>query len=901
MQNPQQQQQRLPGQQVRNFLQQQPPPPGPSLILTPQQYMQQQIPQQQHYGQHPQQQQHVIVQHHQQQIRIANNVYHYPPQQSHGPPRPNIIHYRHQIQPQQKQQPLPGPPHSGPVYNQYNVEKVNIENGKIVRKMPIKLGDGRTIWTDCVDLNQKGTNNTMVTEFDKNSKNSDQTNSVKNQQNVPVTNTIKTAKDFSKDARDAIVTQVTVELISPTELSHRHNISISAIRGWVKAAGKRLPSRYRQTPSWSQIAKIAIKTIWEEFQEMLQGIELGPASKKNEEISSLIQSEKSLPPSFIKIVKLSDVEIRILSGLTTFEVDHQNQERPRGLMQKLTIFCTQKAIYITNISRGHFGLAIDSRSKNTTLVLPVSINNKNLFPYAMSIRISSDTVQVGGGKDFDTLLFIDKLQQNDCERIIQDLRLTELLDIKKNHIALTFSLPGILAKTANEMLQELYGDAFTVMDPISAKENYEINFNEETKLALCSQSYDSDNNLEDILDAEDEIRVKEEGKEQQNKPESFEYMKLWSEFQDMLKTIRLGKASKEDHDITDLIKSETLLPKIPHQIVKLSCTKVHIWSYLCNHPSIQVYCTQKAIYIVDVPKPFSSETLTLVIPIQPNVDSIKLTKIKGNNEKGFGSVGYKIQDLPCVPNDGASKIWKSNILVEEHLLLEQNDLTCHFLVLETDDPVTREPVRFCERIIEDLEMENFEPKGFDYKITFAPLCPFKNAIEYELNLLKKFYGKIFSEEEFSNYKELFMKPQIEWIDGKTDEIFSESDNDDDELEENDNRTKKRKRNQSESNSDDDKSVTADIDFESYINGLKEKKLPQEFFVKILKDLTKNNLKKTEKLNSILLKEWMQSIEENHQLKAENERLKKLNEAMDVSNDHMFQHENIEIKQEEIAE
>ena len=109
--------------------------------------------------------------------------------------------------------------------------------------------------------------------------------------------------------------------------------------------------------------------------------------------------------------------------------------------------------------------------------------------------------------------------------------------------------------------------------------------------------------------------------------------------------------------------------------------------------------------------------------------------------------------------------------------------------------------------------------------------------------------------------------------------------------------KKRKRNQSESNCD-DTSVTADTDFESYINGLKENKLPKEFFVKIMKDLTTNDLKKTEKLNSILLKEWMQSIEENHKLKAENERLQKLNEAMDVSKDHMFQHENIEIKQEQ---
>ena len=45
---------------------------------------------------------------------------------------------------------------------------------------------------------------------------------------------------------DWFVAQVTEELISPTELSQRHpGVSISAIRKWVKAAGKNLPSRYK--------------------------------------------------------------------------------------------------------------------------------------------------------------------------------------------------------------------------------------------------------------------------------------------------------------------------------------------------------------------------------------------------------------------------------------------------------------------------------------------------------------------------------------------------------------------------------------------------------------------------------------------------------------------------------
>ena len=58
--------------------------------------------------------------------------------------------------------------------------------------MPVKLGDGQTIWADCVDLNQKDSNNTMVMEFDNNLNNSndgltqDQNNSVMNQQNRPM-------------------------------------------------------------------------------------------------------------------------------------------------------------------------------------------------------------------------------------------------------------------------------------------------------------------------------------------------------------------------------------------------------------------------------------------------------------------------------------------------------------------------------------------------------------------------------------------------------------------------------------------------------------------------------------------------------------------------------------------
>ena len=47
------------------------------------------------------------------------------------------------------------------------------------------------------------------------------------------------------EERKAIVAQVTEKFISPTELAERHGISVSAIRGWVKTAGKKLPSRHK--------------------------------------------------------------------------------------------------------------------------------------------------------------------------------------------------------------------------------------------------------------------------------------------------------------------------------------------------------------------------------------------------------------------------------------------------------------------------------------------------------------------------------------------------------------------------------------------------------------------------------------------------------------------------------
>ena len=688
-----------------------------------------------------------------------------------------------------------------------------------------------------------------------------------------------------------------------------------------------------------------------EFQDMLEKIQLGPSSVKDGVILNLIKSEKSLskkceakdprdvhPQDRHSIFKLPDLGIRILSGLTSFEIDHQKTERPRGLSRDLTIYFTQHAIYINNISRGHFGLAVESESVYVTLVIPIS--RVNVFISSETVKIQEQDLKV------KLPLFIDIKDHSSCERIIKDLRLTELLDINKKTLSFTFLFSETLTGKLNpfkffnsfssKFSNLCHGFEIKLIDSKSTKEKYLHNLQEETKLVHCSKSFDdcdddliielidhdtnflaTKTNLKDIEESvtENEIRAKKEGKNTRQmstkrfilpKPERFdEYTKLWREFQDMLKTIRLGPASKEDPFITSLIKCEMYLAKIPHQVVKLSCTKVHIWSYVCNHSGIQVYCTQRAIFIVNIPQPSSEETITLVIPIVmsavPNV-SIKLTKIKGKNVEDFN-----IDDLHCVHNDEVSETVSKSIGGDDDDDKEHhNDLTCHFLLLEkvhTDDQTT------CDRIRKDLNLEKHKYKSgnhyFDGEkmITLAPLCPFKSNIEYELSLLKKFYGKIISEIDCVNYEELYMNPIIEC--NSTTTVFyssdfdSSSESDDQENEEstsNNNanaaendiiRAKKRKK--SENNTD--------MDFESYINGVKENKLPRDFFIRIMKDLTTNDPKKSEKLNTLLLNEWMQSIEENNQLKAEIDRLKQENEAMDVLNNHSFEHENIEIKQE----
>ena len=70
-------------------------------------------------------------------------------------------------------------------------------------------------------------------------------NDPSNSQNVPPKYDNNLSKDFTEDEKMAIVDECTVEMYSPTLLAEKYNINVTLIRGWVKAAGKTLPQKYK--------------------------------------------------------------------------------------------------------------------------------------------------------------------------------------------------------------------------------------------------------------------------------------------------------------------------------------------------------------------------------------------------------------------------------------------------------------------------------------------------------------------------------------------------------------------------------------------------------------------------------------------------------------------------------
>lgn len=172
--------------------------------------------------------------------------------------RPRIIN-------QYQQQRPPQPPPQQQVHQQgqgeimLNVEHQFNDNGKVVRKMPIKMGN-QVMWVDCADeqelANANDSKNNLVLDLDTNIITS--TPPVTSTSSAPPMvsrsassgePTKRTAKDFTPEEVEKIVHECTVELVSPAVLAGKYQVNVTAIRDWVKKADKKLPSKYSVTSS----------------------------------------------------------------------------------------------------------------------------------------------------------------------------------------------------------------------------------------------------------------------------------------------------------------------------------------------------------------------------------------------------------------------------------------------------------------------------------------------------------------------------------------------------------------------------------------------------------------------------------------------------------------------------
>ena len=157
----------------------------------------------------------------------------------------------------------PPDPHSSEIA--YDVEHVFNENGKEVRKMPIKMGNS-TFWVDVVDNKDNVMpEDAVMLNLDDPEPAAPSTPAptpglalaqvpvpasgsapAPSQTQAPVP--LQAVKPKMTDqVRDQIIKEVTVNLISPSEVSKKVGMSVVAIRNVIKTAGMKLPARYKVT------------------------------------------------------------------------------------------------------------------------------------------------------------------------------------------------------------------------------------------------------------------------------------------------------------------------------------------------------------------------------------------------------------------------------------------------------------------------------------------------------------------------------------------------------------------------------------------------------------------------------------------------------------------------------
>jgi len=121
---------------------------------------------------------------------------------------------------------------------QFNIEHVFEENGKKVRKMPIRI-PGQTIWVDCAEQ-PSGSTVTSTT-----SDSGAATASPSPTANMPKpVSTRRSIQELTNEEKNQIVNDCCVRLISLQVLSNKYALSVQAIRTLVKDSGRALPAKY---------------------------------------------------------------------------------------------------------------------------------------------------------------------------------------------------------------------------------------------------------------------------------------------------------------------------------------------------------------------------------------------------------------------------------------------------------------------------------------------------------------------------------------------------------------------------------------------------------------------------------------------------------------------------------
>ena len=361
--------------------------------------------------------------------------------------------------------------------------------------------------------------------------------------------------------------------------------------------------------------------------------------------------------------------------------------------------------------------------------------------------------------------------------------------------------------------------------------------------------------------------------------------KIKQDFQVMLKNMQLGEVSKKDAQVLCLIENEERLCFYSGDgIIKFFCPTIRIGSY--EFYSRFMFCTSEAIYIEDA--------LNLGISSKKRITLVFLSRQIKKIEMSSEGI-----DEPQRKYSPASGIRKERKILYFAIILNSEG---------------------CERIKKDLDLDNEKSKSLDFDVSSKERS--KNTISFtvrqeykyekrdgrSLKIFKNFYGKKILLKNTKLAKKHYEKTKPQIIPADLDLAGESEDVIDDGGRSSMDQTKAKKRKISLIQSDTQNQATTSnsvekssgIDFQTYIDDVKGKKLPWEIFGRFMKDLTANDLKKTEALNLVLLQEWKDSLEKITVLEAENERLENLNnEAMDVSN-VMFQQddlENNEIKEE----